>query len=145
MKKIVALILATSMVFALCGCGSNEDKEKLCEGVWVNHNKSSGPLGPYAYWNIYDFSANGSFTYSEYRITLGHLLDDEYHGTYKMDTNKHEIILTYNKDENGEQRASETIPYYINEYTHELVFKPNAEGKSYYSNRSSIESIDFSM
>ena len=40
MKKLIALILALSMVFALCGCGTNEYQQQFIEAVAAAETES---------------------------------------------------------------------------------------------------------
>ena len=135
MKKIVALILALSMVFALCGCGSSREKELLCSGVWAKVTRSDPS------WSVdsYEFSTNGKFVYT--RVFAGIITNvTELKGSYKIDTTNKQIVLKYDKTDERESYTVE-IPYAINEYTHEFIFHVDSNGGTKWGNYPSLDSV----
>lgn len=143
MKKTALVLVIIILVLSLCACGGS-DKKALCDGVWVYDYYSS--LTPTRSLTIYNFSRNGTFSYTKLTSMFGSNPNTtKYTGKYSINTSDRQINLTYDKDKNGEPyQLPETIPYYINEYNHEFIFKVNASGTSDYYNKSSEkEAIDF--
>lgn len=142
MKKSICLILVLCSILLLCGCGNstNDVKQKLCDGVWYN-SWNTNVLGSNAYSAvILDFSENGSFTYTSYFYMWSEKIET-YSGKYKIDGNKKEINLTIKSDDEDAPSLDEPLTYYINEYTHELILEPDANGKGLFRNTSSAENV----
>ena len=146
MKKILIFFLIASMLLSLCACGSNGDKKKLCEGIWAYYYTDYSHA--YAYtWRVFDFSTKGSFTYTVH-YTHNPVLkgskniwkEQYYSGTYKIDTKNCQILMKYDKDDVSDDMPKK-IPYYLNEYTHEMVFYTDEKGQSSYKYYSSIEDL----
>ena len=144
MKKILILFLIASMLLSLCACGSNDEKNMLCDGIWVYYLNDR--YNAYAKtWRVFDFSTNGKFTYAVYvnydLIDSKDIWKEQYYsGTYKMDTKNCQILMKYDKDTVSDNMPKK-IPYYLNEYTHDMVFYTDEEGKSSYQYHSSMEAL----
>ena len=147
LKKFLAFTMALIMLLVLCGCGnkSSIDKQKLCEGIWVQQSKENNPALyiPMYFTDVYDFSEDGTFTYSFYSYYL-YLEESISKGTYRIDTKNQQIMLTYEADETGYIKDAKTIPYYINEYNKSIIFSPDNDGNSNYKNYSSLDRVSFS-
>ena len=123
MKKAVIFILAIILLLSLFACSSSDKKQLV--GSWQNSEYVLIiPNAPKVHWETtYSFSNDNTFMYESESEAF-----DTYSVEYGTYTIKSGIItLTY---EDGD---IETIPYYINEYTHELVFNSDSNGESNYN------------
>lgn len=138
----MTVILVASILFTLCSCVNNEDKEKLCEGVWVENFEW---IFDTEYWRVYDFSTDGTFEYTVYyKGYINEITKDKYYtGTYKIDSKKHQITLSFNEDDDYLKSMQKIISYYISEYNHSMIFDTNEKGESSYRHYSSLGDVYF--
>ena len=142
MKKTITILLALVMVLSLaaCGGGSNSSDKKRLVGDWYVESSSTvntaiGVIGVKS-TSWYYFHENNKFYYSKVSndylsgpegwIPIGAQEYNTYSGTYRI---KDGIIsLTYENSDGATE--TEEIPYYINEYTKELIFYVDKNGNS---------------
>ena len=142
MKKIATLILALSVCFILCGC-SNANRTKLAGEYGTETMLGAGSDYENLIIERYLFDNAGNVAYyrdSSFSDSEAHKLRIKI-GKYSMD--KEFITITFETisviDGNKkaivekEQNESEKIPYYINEYTHEIMIYPNTDGETEYT------------
>jgi len=152
MKKAVIVFALIVACLSSTGCSnSNIDKQKLCNGVWAARYGGTALWGTVEFsdYYIYDFSSNGTVIYYNYggsyhdKGTAPSFSETKFTGKYKMDMSNKQIIIAFDEDSNGISQDDQTIPYYINEYTHDMIFKPDSNGESMYRNYASIDDIHF--
>ena len=153
MKKAITILLALVMVLPLAACGgggSSSDKKRLI-GNWYTESSDAvnTAIGTLAYKNTtwYYFHDNNKYYFSSVQnsymktgdgwIPFGDEQYNTYSGTYKL---KDGIISLTHKNSSGETETEE-IPYYINEYTKELIFDVDKNGNSKWTKSSDTPSI----
>ena len=129
MKRVLALLLALTMVFALCACGSSKQKEGIDKalagnwyyteilnwgsaGIYYSFNESKATFGVVVIYN--DFSTDGIQLEGTYRInedTIQIILDNKDIAKYELDSKFCSLPYEY-KDG--------TIIIWNNEKTHQL-------------------------
>ena len=145
MKRIAFLLLILVIMLSISGCGSADsfEKQKLCEGVWVMETQDNSPNGIIYRYYVFDFSEDGTFVHTSHTFLRVHS-QFSFDGTYRIDVKNKQIIITYaTYAANGEETGSKTemIPYYTNEYTHNLIIFPNDNGDSKFMNYRSLSFV----
>ena len=138
----VGLTMAFALIISLSGCGDDSfEKHKLCEGVWVKEEvQDYARLGMIYKYDVYDFSEDGTYTYTYHDFSTDHF-QMGVSRTYKMDSKNKQIVIS-TADEEGSISKTSMIPYYINDYTHNLIIFPNDSGESKYTNYASLSFVD---
>ena len=164
MKKTISFILALLIALSFVACGDSSTKsnnkkikEMLIGGeFWYKDDKFSSD---HPYRAIYQFHEDN--TYEEHLVDINYNLSQYGHtiitGTYSI--NEDFIVLKKEKWQQSElnyktlkttdsqldysDEEDDNIPYYINEYTKELVFYVDRNGDSkYHSNSGKYSSLD---
>ncbi len=144
MKKAIAILVALLMVLSLaaCGGGGNSDKDKLI-GTWSFTGKYESTFLGNPYYDYreysYSFAKDNTFYYQEKGfIGLEKKPYSEWEvqrvgkGTYTIKDGF--VNITF--DDPDTFGTKEPIPYYINEYTKELIFNVDRDGESRWSHTS---------
>lgn len=145
MKKIICVLLSLCCFVLLCACGGTNDKEKLI-GTYYNNFKFTQDLSDDSYikWDELrkiTFSSDNTFIYETsgtqatvmFGITVSNEeIDFSGSGTFTMKDGF--ITLQYPEDSDLEHNLPgnlrDPIPYYINEYTKQLIFCVKNDGTS---------------
>lgn len=132
MKRWTAFLLMLVMCLPLCACKKEDPakdplKASLCRGNWVYQQKSGG----WYYTEAYVFRLDGTCDYIYNEINEEDYTDEDlepiqWSGTWKLDTENGYINVTF---QDGSAKE-DTIPYYLNEFNHEMVIHADSEGNS---------------
>lgn len=123
MKKYIIALLIVALCLTMCACGESGSKtkikEQLCTGSWKKDYSSGGGDG-----GIYRFKSNNSV----HLLEADGLKTVESDGTYKIDTDFNQIMISYKSG--FREGKTQTIPFAINAYTHEIIFNVDSNGNS---------------
>ena len=132
MKKCTAYLLALVMCLSLCACKKDDPfdatlRESLCQGNWVYQEKSGG----WFYTEAYFFRSDGTCEYIYNEINEEDYNEEDlesihWSGKYKIDSKNGFIHVTF---QDGSVKEA-TIPFYLNDYNHEIVINADSEGNS---------------
>ena len=132
MKRWTAFLLMLVMCLSLCACkkedlSQNPFAVSLCQGNWVYQQKSGG----WFYTEEYIFRLDGTCDYIWNEINEEDHTDEDlepvqWSGTWKLDTEYGYIKVTF---QNASVKEA-SIPYYLNDYNHEIVIYADDEGES---------------
>ncbi len=164
-EKAATILLVLVMLLSLAACGSNNKKIKemlIDGGMWIRDWSSRGEDYISLNRTIYEFQKDN--TYTEYSLYTMNLSYTTFKGETKVDissgclvyTGKYSlnddfIVLKQEKKQSvddkdyttvkseEDQKKEIKIPYAINEYTKELLFDVDRNGKSDYYTRADKE------